>query len=160
MGKQVPRKFLIDIEKKTESTTIRIKNVEEERFDDAYLLADEIFKRARILELKIKAESSVISLWLGEEPNQTISDLVTQSSHRIALSLFRVYPKSKSLTQVINETHLPKTTARGHLIGNIKSTTPFFTSDRGAYRLTKEGFDWVLSEVIPFLANQTGLVKL
>jgi hypothetical protein len=152
-------KYPVDIEKRSDTTTIRVRNVNQEDFDEAYTYVQSLFNRASILEKRFQAEKVICTLWHATESGNMLSDVVTQSSHRVALSLFRVYPDSKPATDVVRETSLPRATVHDQLTGRRESVSQFFEKTENEYRLTKEGFDWVLNEVIPFVSSQTGKME-
>ena len=152
-------RFLVDIEKRTDTTIIRVKNIDQENFDEAYTYVHSLFIRAINLEKRIKAEHSTSTLWHTTESGYMLSDVVAQSSHRVALVLFRVYPNSKTSTDVVKETNLPRATVHDQLTGRRESVSQFFEKIGNEYRLTNEGFDWVMNEVIPFVSNQSGIKK-
>ncbi|MHA1908959.1 MAG: helix-turn-helix domain-containing protein, partial [Candidatus Thorarchaeota archaeon] len=114
--------------------------------------------RANILEKKIDAEGKVDSLWISDSSGFRLSDIVSQSSHRIALSLLKSYPNGLSFSAIQKETSLPKSTAHNLLTGKKASVAKYFAKEGDNYCLSLEGLDWILSDVIPFLASQTDLI--
>lgn len=159
MKRQNKQEWSVEVEKKNGSTLIRIGNVNVEQFEEAYLLAEDLLEKSIMLEKKSRAEKSVKSLWVKEKGKTRLSDIVGQSTHRLALSLFMVYPKSKALEEILEETGLSRPTVYRYLGGHRKSVADYFDGESGEYRLTEKGFQWVLNELVPFLAQQTGFSR-
>ena len=148
----------VEIEKKSDSTTIRIREVDEDGFEEAFLLVDRLSRRAQKLGTKGLAVDTLSTLWIHGPKSRTISDLVSQTTHRIGLCLLDAYPESKSVSVISMETGLASGMVSRYLRGARASVADFFEHTDKGYRLTDSGLNWVITEVIPFLREQGGLV--
>lgn len=148
----------VEIEKKSDSATIRIRGVDEDGFEEAFLLVDRLSRRAQKLGAKGSAVDTLSTLWIHGPKGRTISDLVSQTTHRIGLCLLDAYPDSKSVSTISKETGLASRMVSRYLSGVRASVAGFFEHTDTGYRLTDNGFDWVITEVIPFLREHGGLM--
>lgn len=153
------RKLRVDIERRWNSTTIIIRNVDEASFDDAYCFIEKLYDRAQKLDDKNLALKSTNPFWIQTEDRRIISDLVSQSSHRVAISLLDAYPSSKTTSEIVLETGLTKTSVRHIAYGRKASVVDYFTAEKGLYKLTDDGLRWVIKDVVPFLTEQSGFAE-
>ena len=156
------RNFKVEIEKTENGTLIRVTDVNQTNFENAYRLATNLLNRAskldsELLQIEVveKARSRTAMYWIPKGDTKRISDFVTQRSHRIALSLLEVYPKGKLQSEIVKETGIYQATAPTQLSGKIHSVASFFDKRGKRYFLTETGLEWVLREVIPFVSSSS-----
>lgn len=147
-----------EIEKTETGTLVRVTEVSFEEFDEAYVMLLQLSKRITeidaefILTQKIQqAKEQLASIWIKSEEEWRVSDLVSQKSHRIAISLLFSYPQEKPEAQIVRETNIPRGSVNAQLSGRVKSVESFFIQSNSGYTLSKEGIAWVLEEVLPFI---------
>lgn len=163
MTDKIKHEFKIEIEKSESGSLIRVTDVNPKSFDDAYVLANNLSRRAAELDIKLldterirKAKDSVAFLWVTKGEGKNLSSLVHQRSHRIALSLLDAHPDGKTHSAVVRETGISKATVHTQLTGKIRTVAAYFTKRGNRYVLTDEGLEWVLREVIPFVCDASG----
>ena len=162
MTDKTQRDFKIELEKSETGTLIRITDVSQTNFDNAYRLATDLLDRAANLDSELhqlrlveQAKNKVAMYWIQDGDTKRISDFISQRSHRIALSLLDGYPEGKVQSQIVKETNISQPTIHIQLSGKVKSVADYFEKRGNRYFLTKAGLDWVLRDVIPFVSNSS-----
>ena len=162
MTDKTQRDFKIELEKSETGTLIRITDVSQTNFDNAYRLATDLLDRATNLDSELhqlrlveQAKNKVAMYWIQDGDTKRISDFISQRSHRIALSLLDVYPEGKIQSQIVKETNISQPTIHIQLSGKVKSVADYFEKRGNCYFLTKTGLDWILRDVIPFVSNSS-----
>ena len=162
MTDKTQRDFKIELEKSETGSLIRITDVSQANFDDAYRLATDLLDRAANLDSELhqlrlveQARNKVAMYWIQDGDTKRISDFISQRSHRIALSLLDGYPEGKVQSQIVKETNISQPTIHIQLSGKVKSVADYFEKRGNRYFLTKAGLDWVLRDVIPFVSNSS-----
>ena len=159
-------KFTVEIEKSEAATKIRVVEVSvganKNEFDQAYRLVSELHRRTADLDTEIqlvqrteRARSMVEALWKPEVDTATLSTIVSDKSHRIALVLLRSYPKFMRISDVAREAGIPRETARNQLKGDVEAVAEFFEAQDNGFQLSRAGLDWVIDNVIPLVLDQT-----
>ncbi len=165
MNANEEQELTVEIEKSRSGTKIRVVGIsastDEAQFDQAYKLADELYRRIETLDLEIESENKiqqaknqVSHLWVQEENKWKLSASVTEASHRIALSLLRSYPKCITQADVIRETNIAQKTVSNHLGGRKKEVRIYFSKCDGGYQLSQDGLNWTITKVIPKAIGQ------
>lgn len=165
MNANEEQELTVEIEKSKSGTKIRVVGIsastDEAQFDQAYKLADELYRRIETLDLEIESENKiqqaknqVSHLWVQEENKWTLSASVTAASHRIALSLLRRYPKCIRQADVIGETNIAQKTVSNHLGGRVETTRKYFSKCDGGHPLSEDGLNWAITKVIPKAISQ------
>ena len=160
MNTNQEQELTVEIEKSDVGTRIRIVEVpvsaDKTQFDRAYKLVDELYKRISDLDAEIELEGEVhdakvkaATLWIHENDEVCISESISKNSHRIALSLLRIYPECMQEADVVRETGVPQQTVNRQLCGGTKSVANYFTKCDSGYQLTTTGFNWLIDEVLP-----------
>ena len=160
MNTKQEQELTVEIEKSDAGTRIRIVEVpvgaDKTQFDRAYRLVDELYRRISDLDAEIDLEEEVYEtkvkaacLWIHKDDKVCISESISKNSHRIALSLLRVYPECMQEADVVRETGVPRQTVNGQLCGETKSVANYFTKCDSGYRLTTTGFNWLTDAVLP-----------
>ena len=162
MTDKTQRDFKIELEKSETGTLIRITDVSQTNFDNAYRLATDLLDRAANLDSELhqlrlveQAKNKVAMYWIQDGDTKRISDFISQRSHRIALSLLDGYPEGKVQSQIVKETNISQPTIHIQLSGKVKSVANYFEKRGKRYFLTEAGLDWVLRDVIPFVSNSS-----
>ena len=150
--------FIVEIEKCSETTKIRVTGVSGKRFDQAYKLVSQLCNRAGELDSEIKEElklrfmkNQTKHLWTQEGTIWKLDESITDTSYRIALSLLRTHPQCKSQVDVVSDTGIPKMTVSNHLSGKVKSTRQYFYACDKGHKLSDEGLLWTLDKATPLV---------
>lgn len=165
MNTNEEQEFTVEIEKSESGTKIRIVGIsvstDKAQFDQAYKLADELYRRIETFDLEIESKkkiqqikNQVFHLWFQEGNNWKLSASVMEASHRIALSLLRNYPKCITQADVIGETNIAQKTVSNHLGGRVNTTREYFSKCDGGHRLSEDGLNWTIAKVIPNAIDQ------
>jgi hypothetical protein len=165
MNANEEQELTVEIEKSRSGTKIRVVGIsasaDKAQFDQAYKLADGLYRRVETLDLEIgsekkiqQAKNQVSQLWVQEENKWKLSASVTDASRRIALSLLRRYPKCITQADVIGETNIAQKTVSNHLGGRVRTTREYFSKCDGGHRLSEDGLSWAITKVIPKAIGQ------
>ncbi len=158
--------FTVEIEKSEAGTRIRIVEVSvganRNVFDQAYRLVSDLHRRTTDLDTEIqlvqrteRARSMVEGLWKPEGDTATLSTIVSDKSHRIALVLLRSYPEFMRISDVAGEAGVPRETVRNQLKGDVEAVAEFFVAQDKGFQLSHAGLDWVIDNVIPLVLDRT-----
>ena len=157
--------YEVEIEKSEGAPRIRILGVKVgtsmDKFDQAYKLAAQLSRRARQLDSEVEeewrarpAKDRVRHLWRQEGDTWKLDSSVPDSTYRIALSLLRRHPACMTQAEVVRETDVPQKTVSNHLGGRRKSVRRYFSECDGGHRLSADGLQWVIDEVIPAVSDE------
>ena len=160
MSQESQNDFKVEIESSDDGNIIRITNIsiDDERltFDKAYQLASELHLRAKLLDVQIapalrilEVKTKAAVLWMIKGDTEIISDVVSDSAHKIALALLKEHPRCLRQIEVRKLTGVGNATVSDNLRLNIQSTELFFISCNNGFQLSDEGIDWVIDEIIP-----------
>lgn len=155
--------FRVTIEVSKTYTLVRIAGIsltDDGEFDSVYKKARLLLSRIPQLDKEIEfqiqvqqANSKTAHLWTQEDEVWKLSDTVSDSSHRIALSLLRSYPLPKTQASVVLETGVAQKTVSNHLGGRKKSVRSYFKDSGGGHQLSEEGLRWTIEKIIPEIVN-------
>jgi hypothetical protein len=104
-----------------------------------------------------EARYFIQKIWLSsdQEP-RLLPDFITESSHRIAISLLDSWPKVKQISEVSSETGLSGTGVQYILSGRRGSSSNWFYKTDEGWSLTNYGIQMMLKEVIPYIQEAMG----
>lgn len=117
-----------------------------ENLEETGLALQNLRQLARHTDIE-EAQTKAERFWF-EDGTRRISDQITDSGERIALSLLAHWPESVRNADIVNETDLSRAGVYDNLTGRRGDKGDWFASDGELYRLTRKGEDSIVDMVL------------
>jgi hypothetical protein len=125
----------IRLKKKVNDIQIEIWIDSENEFREGYALLNRLCLRAEIEELRLDIER----VWIRDTEGKRIDETITESIHRVALSLLEDWPKSKSVSDTQKETRLSQGSVSNILAGRQGGAGDWFAKQGELWNLSTKG---------------------
>ncbi len=135
----------IRISREIEGTNVEVFLDSEDQLGEAFELLERLCENINILMLKL----SVSVLWIETEETVTISEHVSDSTHRIALSLLRSSPNAKGSSDIQAETGLSHGYVSNILAGRRGGVGDWFAQEGDCWKLSQIGLTAIAEIIAP-----------
>ena len=139
------RNLRIRISREVEGTHVEISLDNEDQLGKAYELLVRHCRNIEIQSLKL----SLGKLWDGEKDSVSISEIVSESTHRVALSLLRNWPIVKRVGDIQDETGLSQGPVSNILAGRQGGMGEWFTQEKDCWNLSPMGLAAIAEIIAP-----------
>jgi len=143
--------FGFRIARVVDGTHVEITFANESKFSEAIELLEKLCDNVRIRTLKI----AMRRFWSGDGSSAMLSDMVTDRTHRVALSLFRSWPQSKQVSNIQMETGLPQSSVSNILAGRQGNAGQWFVKHGNSWSLSEAGMRAIVDAIVPSLLVET-----
>ena len=137
----------IRLSKATNDIQIEVWLSSEDEFREGYALLRRLCERAEFEELKLDLSRFVVK----DDEGCRIAEQVTESTHRVALSLFNNWPDSKRATDIGAETGLSSGSISSILVGRQGGAGIWFEKEGNLWKLSTVGVRAIIEVVAPAL---------
>ncbi len=128
-------------------TQIEVLFDDEQQLGKAYALLAQLCERVTVEELRI----TLSRLWIRNGSSSVISEKVSESTHRVALSLFQSWPNPKGVGENQAESGLSQGYVSRILAGRQGDVGHWFTRQGNLWNLSPIGVNAMNKEVAPAL---------
>jgi hypothetical protein len=124
----------------------------EDQLGEAFELLERLCKNVKIQRLK----QLVSVLWIEAEEAVTISEHVSDSTHRIALSILRSSPNAKGSGDIQSETGLSHGYVSNILAGRRGGVGDWFAQEGDCWKLSQMGLTAIAEMIAPIYLQVSG----
>ncbi|MHA1863233.1 MAG: hypothetical protein ACTSWA_05640 [Candidatus Thorarchaeota archaeon] len=129
----------IRLKRKVNDVQIEVWIDSEDEFREGYRLLNRLCLRSEIEDLRLNIER----VWIRDTEGKQIDGTVTESVHRVALSLLEEWPEPKSVSDTQNETGLSQGSVSNILAGRKGGARNWFTKQGELWNLSTIGMSEV-----------------
>ncbi len=135
----------IRISREVEGTHIEVTLDNENQLGEACELLARLCENIKIQDLKL----SLTKIWIEEKDSLNISEIVSESIHRVVLSLFRNWPDVKRVSNIQAETGLSQGSVSNILAGRQGGMGEWFAQEGDCWNLSQMGLDAIAETIAP-----------
>ncbi len=135
----------IRISRQINGTKVEVSLDNENQLGEAFELLGRLCRNIEIQNLK----HSLNVLWIDAEGSVTLSEQVSESTHRIALSLFRNIPNVKRVGDIQAETGLSQGYVSNILAGRQGGVGNWFAQEGDCWKLSLIGLNEISAIIAP-----------
>ncbi len=125
----------IRLKRKVNDVQIEVWIDSEDGFREGYVLLNRLCLRSEIEELRLNIEG----VWIRDTEGKRIDETITESVHRVALSLLEDWPEPKTVSDAQNETGLSQGSVSNILAGRQGGAGEWFTKQGELWNLSTKG---------------------
>ncbi|MHA2322402.1 MAG: hypothetical protein ACXACG_12190 [Candidatus Thorarchaeota archaeon] len=149
MSSQQPNQK-IRLKRKVNDVQIEVWIDSENEFREGYALLNRLCLRAEIEELRLHTER----VWIRDIEGKRIDETITESVHRVALSLLEDWPEPKSVSDTQNETRLSQGSVSNILAGRQGGAGDWFVKQGELWNLSTKGVSEVRNLITSILSKE------
>jgi hypothetical protein len=124
----------------------------EDQLGEAFELLGRLCESVKIQGFKL----TLNKLWTEEEGTAKVIERVSESTHRVALSLFRNWPNAKRVGDIQDETGLSQGSVSNILAGRQGGRGEWFTQEEDSWNLSEEGLAAISESIAPTYLRVSG----
>lgn len=121
-------------------------------FSQGYAVLKDLSQRIPVEEARYFTRN----LWETDGEKKWLSDAVSETSHRIALSLLDTWPEPKGMSEIASDTNLSTGGVHHILHGRRGKASDWFYARESEWGLTERGIERILTEILPNIKETVG----